>query len=181
MAIGSQDSWLQIPVRFWSNWLYPTYHLPKKICLHLQSILFLHCSTRKGQSLLSPAPSPGLTDWPARCLVMQAGPLVPQMEQGWLLSPRSSQSSEDHRPMTTKGSVTVPVLYESGALGVPRGTGCPEEGAAHSAGEGQGWGVVGGQGKCHRGVRRHWALKGGWDLGSWRRGKGCATGDLREG
>ena len=72
---------------------------------------------------------------------MQAGPLVPQMEQGWLLSPRSSQSSEDHRPTTTKGSVTVPVLWESGALGVPRGTGRPEEGAAHSAGVGLGWGV----------------------------------------
>lgn len=105
---------------------------------------------------------------------MQAGPLVPQMEQGWLLSPRSSQSSESHRPTTTKGSATVPVLCESGALGI--------QNRVQLTLLGVWWGMGGcGEGKCHRGVHRHWALKGGWDLGRWRGRKGCATGDFREG
>ena len=62
---------------------------------------------------------------------------------GWLLSPRSSQPSESHRPTATTGNATVPVLCDSGALGAQKraqltllGVGVRESVTEESAGSG---------------------------------------------
>ena len=138
------DSWLQIPVRFWSNWLHPTYHLPKKICLHLQSIPLSALLHEEGTEPVQSSTFPGADRGLAWQVLGDAGwASDPPGRTGWLLSPRSSQPSESHRPTATTGNATVPVLCDSGALGAQKraqltllGVGVRESVTEESAGSG---------------------------------------------